>query len=56
MAEIVKMDEWRKRTRDSFTQEILHHDRNPVSDTETDRLIATLKSLFGTRRWPMKRS
>src|SRR5262245_59695731 len=46
MAEIVKMDEWRKCTRDSFTREILHHDRNPVSDTETDRLIATLNSFI----------
>jgi hypothetical protein len=45
MAEIVEMDEWRKRTRNSLTEEILHHDRNPDADTEADRLIHTLNTL-----------
>jgi hypothetical protein len=45
MAEIVEMDEWRKRTRNSLTEEIMHHDRNPDADTETDRLIHTLNTL-----------
>ena len=30
MVEIVNLAEWRKRTREEFTEEILHHDRNPV--------------------------
>ena len=51
MAEIVSMDEWRKRTREELTEDILHHDRNPVPDAETDRLIATLNKLI--REAPM---
>jgi hypothetical protein len=46
MVEIVNLAEWRKRTREEFTEEILHHDRNAVPDDETDRLIATLNTLI----------
>jgi DnaB-helicase binding domain of primase len=38
--------EWRKATRDKLTAEIIHHDRNPVDDAETDRLIASLNRLM----------
>ena len=51
MAEIISMGEWRKRTREELTKDILHHDRNPVPDAETDRLIATLNKLI--REAPM---
>ena len=46
MVEIVNLAEWRRRTREEFTEEILHHDRNPVPGDETDRLIATLNTLI----------
>src|SRR5687768_9795813 len=46
MVEIVNLAEWRKRTREGLTEEILHHDRNPVPEVETDRLIATLNALI----------
>jgi DnaB-helicase binding domain of primase len=46
MAKIVSTAEWRKRTRDDLTAEILHHDRHPVPDVETDRAIAALNKLF----------
>lgn len=49
MAEIVSMTEWRKRTREELTEDILHYDKNP--DAETDRLIATLNKLI--REAPM---
>jgi hypothetical protein len=46
MAEIVKMDEWRKRARDSFTEEILQHDGSPDAGAKADRLIDTLNTLI----------
>ena len=46
MVEIINLAAWRKRTREEFTEEILHHDRNPVPELETDRLIATLNTLI----------
>ena len=46
MVEIVSLAEWRKRTREELTEEIQHHDRNPVPELETDRLIATLNTLI----------
>jgi hypothetical protein len=46
MVEIVNLAEWRKRTREDFTEEILHQDRNPFPELETDRLIATLNTLI----------
>ena len=40
------MAEWRKRTREELTEQIQHHERNPVPELETDRLIATLNTLI----------
>ena len=51
MGKIVSMAEWRKRARDDLTLEIVHHDRHPAPDPETDRLYATLNEL--TSKTPM---
>ena len=45
MAEIISMADWHKRTRDDLTAEIMHHDKHPMSDTETDRLLSALNKL-----------
>jgi hypothetical protein len=51
MTKVVSLAEWRKRTRETFTEEILYRDRNPVPEAETDRLIDTLNQLI--RETPM---
>jgi hypothetical protein len=42
MAEIIGMGDWRKRMRDILAIEIVEADRNPESDIEADRLLASL--------------
>lgn len=46
MAEIVKINEWRKRTRSAFTENITQQNGNAGSETETDKLINTLNTLI----------
>lgn len=42
MAEIVTMAEWLKKMREQLAHEIIDADRNPESDIEADRLLASL--------------
>ena len=47
MVKIVSLADHRKRIRDDFVTEILHHDRHPApDDVETNRLIRTLNTLM----------
>jgi hypothetical protein len=44
MAQIIGMHDWRKKLRDTLAAEIVEADRNPESDIEADRLLASLST------------
>ena len=46
MVEILPLEEWRKRMRDELEAEILHNDKHPIYDVETDRAIASVNKLI----------
>jgi DnaB-helicase binding domain of primase len=46
VGKIVDISEWRNRVRDQLTVEILHHDKHPEDDVETDRMYASLNRLY----------
>ena len=44
MAQIIGMDDWRKKLLDTLAAENVEADRNPESDIEADRLLASLST------------
>jgi hypothetical protein len=46
VGKIVDISEWRNGVRDQLTAEILHYDKYPEDDVETDRMYASLNRLY----------